>query len=183
MTNASNGGLRRYTDFLTAGCMKTDADGRKVFYPWGIFGSGYAFPSDAAYERLNDLLKIYMIVMFVLIVPVVSARQYVAAAIVAALTMAFQLIWTRIELRKLQRVEGKLTYGEALTNMARVIPGWFLWTCEIGSLVFVAGGFLMLVTEPSRWMAAVFAILFFGTCAVAYTFMLVKRRRSLNAQS
>ena len=60
MTNELGHGLRRYSDMLTTGCIKTGPDGRKIVYPWGSIGNGYIIPSNDAYERLNDLLKIYM---------------------------------------------------------------------------------------------------------------------------
>jgi hypothetical protein len=182
MTNASDQTVRRYSDLLTTGYIKTGADGRKIFYPWGVFGSGYAFPSNAAYERLNDLLKIYIVVALEFTLPAVITRQYIAATILAALAMVFYAIWTPIELRRLQPTEEKLTYGEGLANIARLMPGWLLWTCEIASLVFVACGFIMLVMEPNRWMVALGGILFFGVCAVLYAVMLMRRRRLANAQ-
>ena len=48
MTTSSDQHRRGYFNALTSGYFKTGADGRKLFFPWGIFGSGYAIPSDAA---------------------------------------------------------------------------------------------------------------------------------------
>ena len=58
-----------------------------------------------------------------------------------------------------------------------------LWALEILSLLFVAGGIVMLVFEPSRWLVALGAILFFGLCAVVYAIMLMRRRRPATQQS
>jgi hypothetical protein len=183
MTNATSHGVRRYSDLLTTGSIKTGADGHKIFYPWGVLGNGYIFPSDDAYERLNDLLKIFTVVALAIIMPVAVPGNYIAAVILAALSLIFYVVWTSFEVRKLQRTDEKMTYGEGYTNLARLMPGWLLWVLEVVSLLFVACGFIMLIVEPNRWIAALGAILLFGLCAVAYAFMLTRRRRMANAQS
>ncbi len=33
-----------YFDGLTSGSFKTAEDGRRLFFPWGVLGSGYALP-------------------------------------------------------------------------------------------------------------------------------------------
>lgn len=183
MTNASNGGVRRYTDLLTAGYIKTGADGRRIFYPWGLLGRGYIFPSNDAYERLNDLLKVFLVVTLAIILPIGARGYYVAATILLALSLVFYAVWISFEVRKLLRTDEKMAYSDGLTNMARLMPAWILWVFEIMSLLFVVAGIAMLITEPSRWMVALSGIVFFSFCAVGYAFMLARRRRLLNAQS
>ena len=183
MTTSSTNGVRRYSDLLTTGYIKTGADGRKTFYPWGIFGKGYAFPSDAAYERLNDLLKIFTVITLAIIMPVAVPGNYGAAAALLGLSLVFYAIWISFEVRKLQRSDEKMNYVEGYTNVARLMPGWLLWVFEILSLLLLAGGIVMLVTEPSRWLAALGVILFFGLCAAVYAIMLVRRRGPTTAQS
>ena len=50
-----------------------------------MLGNGYIIPSNDAYERLNDLLKIYMVVALGSSFHSTVPGQYVAAAIVMAL--------------------------------------------------------------------------------------------------
>ena len=138
MTNVSDDGPRRYTDLLTTGCIKTGADGRKIFYPWGMLGNGYIIPSNDEYERLNDLLKVYMVVALLFILPSAVPGSDLAATIVAALALVFYWVWMRFELPGLQRTEEKLTYREGITNLARLLPGWLLWWKRSSALVFVA---------------------------------------------
>jgi hypothetical protein len=45
-----------YFDGIAANYFKTDGEGRHVFFPWGILGSGYLVPTDAEYERLRATL-------------------------------------------------------------------------------------------------------------------------------
>ena len=42
-----------YFDALTSGYFKTAPDGRKLFFPWGVLGRGYAIDSEQDYERLR----------------------------------------------------------------------------------------------------------------------------------
>ncbi len=47
-TNTSDKPQTGYFNALTAGYFKTGADGRKLFFPWGTMGRGYAIPSVSA---------------------------------------------------------------------------------------------------------------------------------------
>jgi len=182
MTNASKRGIRRYSDLLTTGYIKTGVDGRKIFYPWGMLGNGYVFPSNDAYERLNDLLKIFTVVAITFVLPPTSAGNYLAATIMFVLTMAFYWSWMRFELPRLQRTQEKLTYRMSFTNFARLLPGWLVWVELILSLAFMAGGIAILITQPTQWMTGLVGILLFGTLAVMSAVALVLRRRLAREQ-
>jgi hypothetical protein len=182
MTNASNGGVRRYSDLLTTGFIKTGADGRKIVYPWGRYGNGYIIPSNDAYERLNDLLKVYIVVGIWLFLPITIPGHYVFAAIIMALWLALYWIWMRIEMRGLERTRERLTYREGISNIARLTPRWLLWIEAILMSVFVVAGILSLIIEPGKWMISLAGIVFFGFGAVMFVAMLVMQRR-LRAQS
>jgi hypothetical protein len=183
MTNGTEHGVRRYSDLLTTGCIKTGPDGRKIVYPWGKHGNGYIIPSNDAYERLNDLLKIYVVVGIWLLLPITIPGQYAFAAIVMALWLALYWIWMRFELRGLERTQERLTFREGFTNIARLMPGWLLWVEAILTLVFVAAGALMLIIEPAKWMIALAGIVFFGLGTVMSVAMLVMQRRLARGQS
>jgi hypothetical protein len=61
-----------YFDFLTSSYFKAGRDGRKQFFPWGILGDGYTIASEQDYLRLQQQIKIYMIVS---LVPVIGAAS------------------------------------------------------------------------------------------------------------
>ena len=177
MTTATDNTAKRYSDLLTTSCMKVGADGRKIFYPWGIYRRGYAFPTNAAYERLNDLLKIYIVISLLCILPSVATRSYLAAAILFLVSMVFYPIWMRFELPRLQPTQDKLTIRGSYTNFARLLPAWVAWVELISCLVFVAGCVAVLLISPSQWMFALGGILFFGGGAVLSAVTLVLHRR------
>jgi len=183
MTDSSNGGVRRYSDLLTTSLMKTGADGRKIFYPWGIFGSGYVFPTNDAYERLNDLLKVFWVVVLLFILPFVVRDSYFATTTWFILALAFYWGWMRFEQRALEPTQEKLTYRVSVTNFARLLPAWLIWVELILCLAFVAAGTLVLMIQPSQWMTWLGGIVFFGTGVVLCAVTLVQRRRAAREQS
>jgi hypothetical protein len=183
MTDSSNGGVRRYSDLLTTSMIKTGADGRKILYPWGILGSGYVFTTNDAYERLNDLLKVYWVVVVMFIMPLAGAGSYLAATILYVLALVFYWGWMRFEQARLQRAQEKLTYRVSVTNFARLLPAWLIWLELIVCLVFVAAGMLVLIIQPGQWMMTLGGIVFFGAGVVLSAVTLVLRRRVARQQS
>ena len=168
-----------YFDALTSGYFKTEGqDGRKLFFPWGIFGRGYVIASEQDYERLRRQLKVYTIVAMVLIIGPVALQRLLWAFVIAALLTAFYIIWAHYLLRGLQRSNERLSLQDSMTTQALAHSAGALWLLEVASLVFVGGGILMLADDPSRWLRAVFTITFFGLCAAQIARMLVLRRRS-----
>jgi len=63
-----------YFDFLTSSYFKAGRDGRKQFFPWGILGDGYTIASEQDYLRLQQQIKIYMIVSLVLVIGAASLK-------------------------------------------------------------------------------------------------------------
>ena len=66
-----------YFDGLISGSFKTTQDGRRLFFPWGVLGSGYSIASERDYQRLRQQVKGYMIVSLVLIIASGSFEGYV----------------------------------------------------------------------------------------------------------
>lgn len=97
----SPGGYLRFFNFLTARCFATGTDGRKLFCPWGALTRGYPIPSDAAYERLNRKLKLYMIAALTVIVASALVGP-LATAIVLAPLLVFYPAWLPFLLRELR---------------------------------------------------------------------------------
>ena len=63
-----------YFDGLTSGSFKTAQDGRRLFFPWGVLGSGYAIASEQDYQRLRRQVKAYMVAMLVLVMELVTGQ-------------------------------------------------------------------------------------------------------------
>ena len=171
-----------YFDALTSSYFKTAQDGRKLFFPWGILGRGYAIASEQDYKRLQRQIKTYTVVSLVLIIAA-GVRHVYFASIVAALLIVFYMIWTRYLLRGLQPSDERLSLQDSMTSKARAHSAVSLWLLEISALVFVALGILIIVVNPRAWLIALGSIIIFGLGAVMFTHMLVLRGRSVSSRS
>jgi|ERR1043165_3555311 hypothetical protein len=166
-----------YFDALTSSSFKSGADGRQVFFPWGVLGRGYALPSQEAYHALRSKLKIYMMVALAAIIGTSVTRMYLVAAGITAVLVGFYVVWVQFLLRSLVPVDETLSLRESYTAQARAHSAFTLWALEIVALVFVIGSALILAFSRQNWAAAVGGIVFFGFCAVAIGFMIVQRKR------
>jgi hypothetical protein len=163
-----------YFDALTSGSFKTAPDGGRLFFPWGIWGRGYALASEQDYQRLQRQIKIYYIVSMALIIGPAVANISVAV-IIAALLLGFYLVWMLSLLHRLQPSDERLSLQESMTTQAHLHSAAGLWLLEIVALAFVCGGVLILIFDRSNWLIALPSIGFFGLCAAVFARMLVLR--------
>jgi hypothetical protein len=171
-----------YFEGLTSSSFKTTQDGRRLFFPWGVLGSGYAIASEQDYQRLRRQVKAYMIVALVLILAFSSFQGYLVSLFVAALVLTFYLIWMWHLLRRLKVSDERLSLQESMTSGAQGHGAVVLWLLEIGSLAFVCGGIFMLIVDPKQWLVALASIFFFGLCSAKIARMLVLQRRSAGVE-
>ena len=167
-----------YFEGLTSSSFKITQDGRRLFFPWGVLGSGYALASEQDYQRLRRRLKAYMIVTLVLIIGSGSFQGYIVSVVVVVLLLTFYLVWMWHLLRRLKVADERLSLQESMTSGAQAHGVVVLWLLEIASLVFVCGGIFMFIVDPNQWLVALAGIFFFGLGAVVFARMLVLRRRS-----
>ena len=156
---------------------KTAADGGKLFFPWGVLGKGYVIGSDANYERIRGMRKIFLGISVVLIVAVlvIQRRDPFALYAVAAGYIAAYAMWTRFAVAGLLPAQERLTMREVIGSHPKAYSPFLLWPLEIGALLFVIGGIVVLMKDPSHWSSELGGIVFFGLCAVSFAYMLVLR--------
>ena len=165
-----------YFDALTSSYFKTAQDGRKHYFPWGIWGRGYVVPTEADYNRLQRKMKTALIIWLVVIVATASLRHYMVALVAAALFIAFHAIWTRSLVRGLPPSDERLSWGESMGTQARAHGAGTLWALLIITLLLVAGGVFLLIVEPEAWLAALAVIVLFGVGAAVFVRMLMMQR-------
>jgi Ca2+/Na+ antiporter len=166
-----------YFDGLTSGSFKTAQDGRKLFFPWGVLGSGYAIASEPDYQRLRQQVKAYMAVTLVLVIVSGMYEPYLAPLAAAAVLVCFYLGWMWRVLPRLQRSDEKLSLQESMTSQAQAHGAVMLWVLEIASILFVITGVVMLVFDPGSRLTALACTVFFGLCAAKIARLLVLRNR------
>jgi Ca2+/Na+ antiporter len=167
-----------YFDGLTSGSFKTTQDGCRLFFPWGVLGSGYAIASEQDHLRLRQQVKAYMVVTLVLVIASGMYEPYLAPLAAAALLVCFYLAWMWRVLPRLQRSGEKLSLQESMTSQAQAHGAVMLWVLEIGSIVFVISGIAILVFDPGSRLTALFCTAFFGLCAAKIARLIVLRNRT-----
>jgi len=163
-----------YFDAVTSSCFKTAADGRKLFFPWGVMGRGYVIASERNYQRLRWQCKTYIIVGFVLLFAA-NLFGFLWGLVAAALLIAGYIGWTRYLLPDLPVSNETLSLNESMKSQALAHNGWVLWLLTVCSLVFVIGGIAMIIIDPRNWLTGVGGIAFFGLCAAVFLRMIVLR--------
>jgi|SRR6516162_3715466 len=171
-----------YFDFLTSSYFKAGRDGRKQFFPWGILGDGYTIASEQDYLRLQQQIKIYMIVSLVLVIGAASLKGDLVGLLIAMLLIGFYSVWTRFLLRRLQRSGERLSLRESSTSRARLLGPVVLWLLEIVALAFVGGAVFVLIVDPGKWFVALVGIVLFGLVATKVAYMLILQRRATGAE-
>jgi hypothetical protein len=171
-----------YFDALTSNSFETREDGRRLFFPWGILGHGYAIPSEAEYERLRRGVKAYQVVSLPLVIVAMIWKGIPAAAAVVAALIVWYAFWARAQCRRLPRTDEKLTLRENIAGQAREHSLTSLWLLELGALAFVGAGVFILVRDPGKWLLVAVVLAFFGFAAVMFARMLVMRMRKARPQ-
>jgi hypothetical protein len=170
-----------YFDGLTSGSFKTAQDGRRLFFPWGYLGRGYVLASEPDAERLRRQVKLYYVVTLVAIVGTSGLHAFLTSAAVAGACIVFYALWARRQVAGLQPAGEAMSFRESSVSQAREFGARALWLLEICSLLFVAGGIFMYVSDPANRRVALLTFIFFGCCAVAIGYMLFIRGRTSSA--
>jgi hypothetical protein len=180
----------RYFTYIAEQSFKTAPSGERVFFDSGPWSRPYVLPNAETEQRIyRKLVWMLRIMLGGLIVsqpilllwfPGIVNNPMVFAAYLIALTAVFGLVRHALlapDLRGLARAERvpmRSFYGE----MARQHSLRALMLGLACSIAFVALGAVMLALGQSS-LAAIFCIVFFGACAVAWMYGLMLKRRAV----
>ena len=167
-----------YFDGLTSASFKTTRDGRRLFFPWGVLGGGYAIATEEDYQRLRRQVKTYVVATLALVIASGIYEPYFAPLAAAAILVCFYLAWMWQALPRLELSDEKLSMEESMTSQAQAHGAAALWLLEIASIAFVVIGGVMLVFDPGSRLTALSCTIFFGLCTAKITRLLVLRYRA-----
>jgi hypothetical protein len=167
-----------YFDTLDSGSFKTAADGRTLFFPFGVFGRGYEVATERDCASLRWQVKAWLIGGIISAVGALELLGNGPGLVAGAALIALYHGWAWYVIRGMRRSEERLSLRENLTTQARAQNPVLLWAAEIVVIVLLLVSIDLLAAEPENWLLAVFMIVVFATCAVAFGFMLVLRRQS-----
>ena len=166
-----------FLNAITSAYFKTAQDGSTVFYPWSLWARGYTLASAQEQQRLQQQIKVYLGVSFVLILLAGNVLSTsVSFAFAAALT-AFYVLWLLYAIRHLPRAGERLSLNDSLTIQARthhIVVLWFFLALSLFALVCCI---LMLFVAPRDRLVALSGLVFCGLALAKAIRMLVLRYR------
>lgn len=188
MAKNPSGPIQNYLDALMSAYFKTAQDGRKLFYPRGVWGRGYAIASAQDYERVVREIKNFWVVGLVLwTIGAVALSTVLNGYLPLFISAAFLILLYFVAgaphlVRGLQPSDERLTLQESYSSQLAAYGSaklwWLQWWFVIGSLVGVGVGVAMLVGDSGNWFPALALIVVCGSLAAAAIWMIAVRRRA-----
>ena len=167
-----------YFNGVASAYFKKGADGKAVFYPWGVIAKGYVLPDEAAEAKTRRFIKIHLIVSLpAMVIAVNYSLTWVCIA--AAASFAWFYFQVKALLKGCPVSAERLTFKESYTNSAKAHNKAGLWALFIISLLFVAAGIWFMIVGPahSSKVALALSTLFFGACSCAIGYMVKVRMK------
>src|SRR5262249_30423753 len=85
--------------------LKTDSDGRTVFFPWGYLGPGYVIASDEERQRLSRHLNILFRLAIFVWAPVFAVTLFLAGPVgaiaIGVLALILYAVWAIVVTRRM----------------------------------------------------------------------------------
>jgi hypothetical protein len=162
-----------YFDVLTETSFKRCAEGRTVFYRWGVGGKGHLLPDQAKAQQVRKFLQLYYVASFAAIVIASVALGWLGTFALAPVLSLCYVLATRRLLRGLETTTASLTLAESFTGSSREHKAVTLAILLIGSAFFGVGGLFSVIL--GHLFVGVLSIMFSGACAVAIGYMIRSR--------
>lgn len=172
-----------YFDGLAYSSFKKDAEGRELFFPYGILGKGRILAdAETAATLRAKVVNFYKLLMFAgipLMVVLVNLPGGVTAVVIVGVVACIgSWLYFRSLIAGLAISNERLGYAEAQRNAARGHSYLGLATLSVLSLVFVIGGvFLLAVDQAKDRLVAIACIVLFGACLCVFLWMIAAKRR------
>jgi hypothetical protein len=172
-----------YFDGLANSSFKQDAQGRELFFPYGILGKGRVLPDAETTVAIRaKVVNFYKVLMFagipLMVVLVNLPGGVVAVAAVGVIACIGSWLYFRSLTAGLAVSDERLSYAEAQRNSAQGHSYLGLIVLSILSLVFVlAGLFLLAVDDAEVRLIAIACIVLFGACLCVFLWMIAAKRR------
>jgi hypothetical protein len=170
-----------YFDGLTDGAFKTDAQGRHVFYPWGVMGKGYVMRDADNHQSMRRKIKW----MYIVTLPLIIINQSVWGVKANLVFLPLYLIWYVLMLKRwtagLEVSGEKITVAEARRNSAKSHNRGTLIFLFIVSVLFVLMGLLSMAA--GRIWLGLFISVFFGFCGGMIGMMIRDKSRAASSPS
>jgi hypothetical protein len=166
-----------YFDDLAGSYFKLDANGRTLFFPYGIIGGGYVIASPAERQWITRAITIYMPTAGVLTAAVIMGSGIVGGIVIGAVLIAFYFAWMMYQLRGHERAGERMTYLEIARNQAMALHPAMLWTFNLASAALVICAVVLLINVPDNRPTAALGLLLFGAAVAHFSYQIMVRRQ------
>ena len=165
-----------YFDNITSSMFKTSQDGKKLFYPFGVFGQGYIIPDEISYNKIYKLIKINYMVMVPNSIIAGSGRNVYKVSLLVLYTIIY-LWWINKECRKFETTSEKYTFRERTINFAGIFNSKILWMFNIVAIAFIIASVVVILKDISDLLIGIAGIIFFGFGLYVFSKMLLIKRQ------
>jgi hypothetical protein len=153
-----------YLDELGSTLVKTTADGRKVYSPWGSFGRTYEIAT-RAHQRAVGWTIVSQIALFAVAVFSFAIAGWYAVPVVPAVLAAFVLIVRRMT-RDMKPSATGISADEEMEDAARKFGAFGIWTMLAFTLFFTGWAILQFFAGADPLYAG--AMILIGLCGTFY---------------
>lgn len=165
-----------YFDGLTDGAFKTDAEGRHLFYPWGVFGTGYILEVEERYQAVRQFCMHTIIFGGLGLIAVLGiVGWWPGAAFILGFVLWYYFAVRRI-IKDLQPSPERLGVAEAYRNSAKSQNILLLISMEIFTIAVLATGVWML-QSGENFLLAFAVVVFSGLTSFAIGYMILVKFR------
>lgn len=167
-----------YFEGLASGSLKKDANGRTVFYPFGVLGKGSILPDELAEHRVRQFMVRYYKICFAVSTGLMVFGYRLWLLALLPVFVAWFIFSTKSLVSGFPFSDSKLTFKEASANSAKAQNTTTLWVLLVCSVVFVLGGIFISTSahELKQQLIGFFSVAFFGFASVAIAYMLWAKR-------
>lgn len=161
-----------YFDRLTDANFITDSEGHLLYYRWGVFGKGYVLADDKKKQEVRRFVKLYYTISLLAIIAVGAVIGWIFNLALLPFIFAWYWFATARLLRGLPISSTRLSFRESYTNTAKPHSIGTLWLMLISSIVFVLGGFVVIILNKDAWFIGLASIVFFGVGTLVFAYMI-----------
>jgi len=167
-----------YFDGMTDGKFKTDAQGRFLFYPWGVLGTGYVLPDEPKKQQIRKFVKLCCVLFWPLMIGTIIFVGWAFSFVMLFLILLYYGFETSKFLKGVPVTGDRLTLRESYANSAKSHNLGTLWMMTIFSALFLLSSFAILKHNKDAWLFGLVSVIFFGASTFAHGYMIKAKRLS-----
>lgn len=150
-----------YFDGISAGSFKLGADGRHIYFPFGVYGRGYVMDEER-YNRVRRAI-VSRIAAFLILCPLSVLYSVWGVWPLAGVFLIWDHFARKAAVKGCPVSEEKLSREEVLRNSSASYGRVWIWFMITGSSLFVLAS-LFLLFRTDKILSGLSGLVFFGFC-------------------